>query len=65
MNRNENIHIKLEIARDPTTGNLSLMTKFDPNAPNFTKDENGFSWTPTKEERDFLNEAFEMIQKKR
>lgn len=65
MNKNENIHIKLEISRDPMTGNLNLMTRFDPNAPNFTKDEDGFSWAPTKEEREFLNEAFDLIQKKR
>ena len=65
MEKNENIHIKLEINRDPTTGNLNLMTKFDSNAPNFIKDETGFSWSPTKEEREFLNEAFELIQKKK
>jgi hypothetical protein len=65
MNKNENIHIKLEISRDPNTGGLNLMTRFDQNAPNFIKDENGFSWSPTKEEREFLNEAFELIVKKR
>ena len=64
MEKDENIHIKLEISRDPTTGNLNLMTRFDTNAPNFIKDENGFSWSPTKEEREFLNEAFAIIQKK-
>ena len=65
MEKNENIHIKLEINRDPMTGNLNLMTRFDTNAPNFIKDETGFSWAPTKEEREFLNEAFDMIQKKK
>ena len=65
MEKNENIHIKLEINRDPTTGNLNLMTRFDSNAPNFIKDETGFSWSPTKEEREFLNEAFDMILKKK
>lgn len=64
MEKNENIHIKLEIERDPNTGQLNIMTRFDLNAPNFVKDENGFSWSPTKEEREFLNEAFEMIMKK-
>ena len=48
MDKNENIHIKLEISRDPTTGHLNLMTRFDPNAPNFIKDEDGFSWSPTR-----------------
>lgn len=64
MEKNENIHIRLEIGRDPNTGHLNIMTRFDPNAPNFINDENGFSWSPTKEEREFLNEAFEMILKK-
>ena len=64
MEKNENIYIKLEISRDPRDGVLNLMTKFDSNAPNFIKDENGFSWSPTKEERELLNEAFALIQKK-
>ena len=64
MEKSQNIHIKLEISRDPNTGSLNLLTRFDPNAPNFIKDENGFSWSPTNEERQFLNEAFDMIQKR-
>lgn len=40
------------------------MTYFDPNAPNFCKDEEGYFWCPTLEERDFLNEAFEVIPNK-
>ena len=64
MDKNENIHIKLEISRDPASGKLNLMTKFDPNAPNFIKEEDGFSWLPTPEERAFLNEAFDMVTKK-
>lgn len=64
MDKNENIHIKLEISRDPASGKLNLMTKFDPNAPNFIKEEDGFSWSPTTEERTFLNEAFDMVTKK-
>jgi hypothetical protein len=61
MEKSENIHIKLEIGRDPATGKINLMARFNPNAPNFLKDENGFSWSPTPEERAFLNEAFDMI----
>jgi len=64
MEKNENIHIKLEIGRDPNTGSLNIMTRFDTNAPNFKKDENGFSWSPTKEERELINEAFDMILRK-
>lgn len=64
MDRNENIHIRLEISKNPNTGSINLMTRFDPNAPNITQDEKGFRWFPTQEERDFLNEAFDMISKR-
>ena len=65
IHKNENIHIRLEINKDPSSGELFLMTRFDTNAPNFIKDETGFRWCPTNEERDFLNEAFEMVLKKK
>lgn len=65
MDKNQNIHIRLEISKDPHSGEINLMTRFDDNAPNFTKDENGFRWFPTDEEREFLNEAFDMISKKK
>ena len=65
MIKNEKIHIRLEINKDPTTGELTLVTRFDPEAPNFTKDENGFNWFPTPEERAFLNEAFDMVLKRK
>jgi len=64
MPKNENIHIKLEIGRDTSSGKLTIMTKFNPSAPNFIKEEDGFSWSPTEDERQFLNEAFDMIEKK-
>lgn len=65
MDKNEKIHIRLEISKDPHSGQMNLVTRFDSDAPNFTKDENGFRWFPTDEEREFLNEAFEMIVKKK
>jgi len=65
MNKNENIHIRIEISKDPITGHLNLLTRFDPSAPNFVKDESGFSWAPTPEERAFLDEAFEMLYTKK
>jgi len=65
MNKNENIHIKLEISKDPTTGSLTLMTRFDPKAPNFSEEGNCLRWNPTVEEREFLNEAFDMLPKQK
>jgi hypothetical protein len=63
MNKNENIHIRLEIGKDVASGKLHLLTRFDTNAPNFTKEENGFSWSPTKEEREFLNQAYNIFNR--
>ena len=40
------------------------MTYFDHNAPNFSKDEEGYFWCPTIEERDFFKKAFEFIPNK-
>jgi hypothetical protein len=65
MGVDEHIYIKLEIEREPTTGQLMILTRFDPEAPNFTQDKNGISWCPTTAEKDFLNEAFEMMLKKK
>lgn len=65
MQKDENIHIRLEIKKDPTSGGLYLMTRFDTDAPNFIKDETGFRWRPTNEERNFFNEAFDMVIKKK
>lgn len=54
------IHIKVELSRD-NSGKLALTTIFDEKAPNFSKDEEGYYWTPTVEEKDFINEAFELL----
>ena len=62
---NQNIYIKLEIIRNPKTGKVGISTHFDPYAPNFTKDKNGFTWQPTIEERELLNEAIDLLLKKK
>jgi hypothetical protein len=62
--KEDNIHIRIELCKDEISGNLKLMTYFDHNAPNFSKDEEGYIWHPTIEERDFFNEAFEFILNK-
>ncbi|MEA2055700.1 MAG: hypothetical protein U9O49_02575 [Candidatus Thermoplasmatota archaeon] len=58
---NDKIHIKVELGRDKISGNLSLITVFDENAPNFSKDSEGYYWIPTIEEKDFINEAFDLL----
>ncbi len=61
MTKEKNIHIRIELGKDTISGNLTLLTYFNLDAPNFAKDEEGYYWLPTSEEKDFLNEAFELI----
>ena len=61
MAEEDKIHIKLEICRNKDSDELAIMTHFDPNAPNFFKDKEGYLWMPTVEEKDFINEAFELM----
>lgn len=61
MTKNDKIHIKLEICKDETSNELKIMTHFDSAAPNFFKDKDSYLWMPTVEEKDFINEAFELM----
>ena len=61
MTKNDKIHIKVELFKDKNSGALTIMTHFDQNAPNISKDKEGYSWWPTVEEKDFINEAFDLI----
>jgi len=61
MAKDDKIHIKLEICRDEGSNKLMITTHFDTNAPNFFKDDNGYFWMPTIEEKNLLNEAFELM----
>ena len=57
MSKNEKIHIKLEICKD-SSGKLTIMAHFDNNAPNIIINNNEYTWMPTIEEKDLLNDAF-------
>ena len=61
MAKDDKIHIKLEICRDEASKKLMIMTHFDNNAPNFFKDDDGYFWMPTIEEKNLINEAFELM----
>ena len=60
MNQDDNINIKLEILKDKFSGNISVLAHFSHTAPNIYKDSEGYIWYPTKEEKNFLTEAFEL-----
>ena len=64
MAKDDNINIKLEICKDKTSGDLVISTIFNPDAPNFSKDKDGYFWWPTMEEKDFLNDAFGLVSGK-
>ncbi|MGF3554553.1 MAG: hypothetical protein ACQXXF_04675 [Thermoplasmatota archaeon] len=61
MPKNDNINIKIEVCKEKNTGKLSIVAKFDSNAPNVAMDKEGYFWIPTFEEKEFINEAFELI----
>jgi hypothetical protein len=61
MKRNENIFISLEIQKDLDLKGLLLSIQFDRNAPNFHQENETISWCPTRDELDFITEAFGII----
>ncbi|MBN2603847.1 MAG: hypothetical protein JXA91_06935 [Candidatus Thermoplasmatota archaeon] len=61
MTDNTNISIKLELCRDKFTNSLSIVTHFDPNAPNFYNENGKFFWVPTPDEVAFLKDATDLI----
>ena len=65
MRKHDNIFVKLQIEKDRNSGELTLNIQFDKDTPNFFTDKNVISWCPTIEEINFLNEAFELISKRK
>ena len=61
MKMSENIYINLRLKRNQDSGEITLNTDFDMNAPNFFTYKNVISWSPTIEELDFINEAFKKL----
>lgn len=65
MKKQENIYVALQLDKDVTSGEIVINIQFDRNAPNFYTNKNMISWCPTKEELDFINEAFGILHKKK
>lgn len=61
MTKQNKIYVKIQIEKDQNSGELTIRTQFDPDAPNFYQDKTGTYWCPTPEEITFINEAFELI----
>ena len=47
MVRDDEINIKIEVCRDKTSGKLSIMARFNENAPNIFQDKGDYFWIPT------------------
>ena len=61
MTKDDKINLKLEVYKDKNSGKLTLLAHFDKSAPNVYKEKENFVWMPTDEEKNFLNEAFEIL----
>ena len=61
MVKDNEINIKLEVCRDNNSGKLTILAHFNEDAPNIFKEKGEYFWMPTTEEKDLLNEAFELI----
>ena len=61
MTEDDKINIKLEVCRDKTSGKLSITAHFNSNAPNVFKDKDSYFWIPTTDEKDLINEAFQLM----
>jgi len=65
MDTNGNVFIKLQIERNPNSGDLMLILNFDTNAPNFSMDRETIRWTPTLEELDLVLQTYGITAKKK
>ena len=63
MKKQENIYVSLQLEKDVTTGELMIAIQFDRNSPNFFTNKNMISWCPTREELEFINEAYGTFHK--
>lgn len=59
----DNIYCKIELIKNPSTGQIMLTTHLNPNAPNITIEEHAISWTPNLEEQQFLIDAISLLKK--
>ncbi|MBP1662553.1 MAG: hypothetical protein H6P94_802 [Thermoplasmatales archaeon] len=63
MKKQENIYVSLQLEKDVTTGELMIAIQFDRNSPNFFTNKNMISWCPTREELEFINDAYGAFHK--
>ena len=61
MVKDNNVNITIEVCKDKTSGKLYIQAHFNTKAPNVLTDKDYYTWIPTIEEQNLLNEAFEFM----
>ena len=62
MSNNRRLDIKLQMEKDPDSGNILLDICFNKNAPNISFTDEAIFWNPTSEEMNFVNEIFTLMK---
>jgi len=60
MTKDKNIKIKLELYKNDN-GEMGLIVHFNEKSPNVVIENNEYFWMPTVEEKDLINESFELF----
>jgi hypothetical protein len=61
MIKQNKINIRLELIRDKLSGDFAIVAHFDSKASNVLIDKNEYTWMPTIEEKDLINDAFNFL----
>ncbi len=61
MTGEDKVHIKIELCKNKEDGKIELVAHFNKKAPNVILENNEYFWMPTVEEKDLLNETFDLI----
>lgn len=61
MSKEDNINIKLEVCKDKISGKLLITAHFNSKAPNIFEQKDGTFWMPTVEEKNLIQDAFQLL----
>ena len=61
MGEENGIYIKLELRKSKNSDEFAIRIHFDQNAPNLFRKGENYSWMPTTEEMNIMNEAYDLI----
>jgi len=61
MGEENGIYIKIELCKSNNSNEFAMKIHFDQNAPNLFRNGENYSWMPTTEEMNIMNEASDLI----